>query len=277
MRGWILWATGNGRLWITQFIRFRRLVPWMVAGILHLPGWTGSWDSPFSVVAQEAGEDPGKTLPAIEVRRDGSVLERGGGVARLMVGASKVACFDFGLPRSEPIERGYAEEIPSIVSSRWETGGIRYTQTVLTTRLIPERPSTWVLMVQLTGENISREYADATAAFALTLDDQIIELDWRHGLVHATNLPNQPLLGLIEIGAEGVDESAGARLKFRGHMPPGTSGAMTIKIPLDRVKGEEQINRLHDLEFDEEYRRTKRRWSSAVEAPPMPRIQLADP
>ena len=198
-------------------------------------------------------------------------------MARLLVGASKAACFDFGLPQSEPLDRGHAEEILSIVSSRWEIGGIRYTQTVLLTRLIPEGPSLWVLMVQLTGENISREYTDATAAFALTLDDQTLELEWRHGPVYATHLPDQPLVGLIEIGAEGVEKSSGPRLEFRGHMPPGTSGAMTIKILLDRIAGDEQLDRLHDLEFDDEYRRTKRRWSSEAEAPPTPRIQLADP
>ena len=60
-------------------------------------------------------------------------------------------------------------------------------------------------------------------------------------------------------------------------MPPGTSGAMTIKIPLDRLTGEAQLNHLHDLEFDQEYRRLKRSWSSQTAAPGQPGIELAGP
>ena len=82
------------------------------------------------------------------------------------------------------------------------------------------------------------------------------------------------MIAAIEIGAEGIEESAGPRLKFRGHMPPGTSGAMTIKIPLDRLAGEAQLNQLHDLEFDQEYRRTKRLWASPSAAPVHPGIEL---
>jgi hypothetical protein len=49
-------------------------------------------------------------------------------------------------------------------------------------------------------------------------------------------------------------------------MPPGTFGAMTIKIPLAPVEGRDALERLQDLEFDEEFRRVKRFWKSRLEA-----------
>jgi hypothetical protein len=58
-------------------------------------------------------------------------------------------------------------------------------------------------------------------------------------------------------------------------MPPGTSGAMTIKIPLDPVAGQMQLDQLHDLEFDEAYRRAKRRGETSSPAAAQPEIVLS--
>ena len=55
-------------------------------------------------------------------------------------------------------------------------------------------------MVQITGENGSREYSEATAAFAVVMGDEILDLEWRQGLVHARNLPQEPVIAAIEIG-----------------------------------------------------------------------------
>lgn len=52
---------------------------------------------------------------------------------------------------------------------------------------------------------------------------------------------------------------------------------MTIKIPLDRVAGEKQLEQLHDLEFDEAYRRAKRRGETASSAATQPEIVLSTP
>jgi hypothetical protein len=189
----------------------------------------------------------------------------------------RLARCEFGLPKSAPVHRGHADGVRLICVSQWEERGIRYTQTALITRLTAEEGSARVLMVQLTGENGSREYSEARAAFGVLFGDEPLELEWRQGLVHARNLPQEPVIAAIEIGAEGIEESSGPRLKFRGQMPPGTSGAMTIKIPLERLTGEEQFNHLHDLEFDQEYRRLKRSWPSQTTAPGHPGIKLAGP
>ena len=215
--------------------------------------------------------------PILKLHPDGTILEPGGGLARAVGGLPRPVRCEFGLPASAPVYRGHEDEVRSICVTRWEERGIRYTQTVLVTRLTSETGSARVLMVQLTGENSSREYSEATAALAVVLGDEILELEWRQGLVHARNLPQEPVIGVIEIGAEGIEESSGPRLKFRGQMPPGTSGAMTIKIPLDRVTGVEQLDRLHDLEFDQETRRVKRLWTSQSAAPGPPGIELAGP
>ena len=50
---------------------------------------------------------------------------------------------------------------------------------------------------------------------------------------------------------------------------------MTIKVPAARLKGEEAINRLHDLEFDEEFRRVKRFWADRIKAGGAPALPVA--
>jgi hypothetical protein len=47
-------------------------------------------------------------------------------------------------------------------------------------------------------------------------------------------------------------------------MPPGTSGAMTIKIPLAPLNDAAAMSRLSELEFDEEFRRVKRFWTERL-------------
>ena len=215
--------------------------------------------------------------PILELHPDGTILDRSGELGRAVGRGDQRSRCEFGLPASAPVYRGHEDAVRSICVTRWEDRGIRYTQTVLVTRLTSEASSARVLMVQLTGENGSREYSEATAAFAVVFGDEILELEWRQGLVYARNLPQEPVIAAIEIGAEGIAESSGPRLKFRGQMPPGTSGAMTIKIPLDRLPGVEQLDRLHDLEFDQEYRRLKRFWTSQSAAPGRPEIELAGP
>jgi len=239
-------------------------------------GWLGL-SSVLGAANATAPATLASSSPVLELHPDGTILEPGGDLARAVGGAPRPIRWEFGLPASAPVYRGHADEIRSICVSRWEERGIRYTQTVLVTGLTSEAGSARVLMVQLTGENGSREYSEATAAFAVVIGDEILELEWRQGFVHARNLPQEPVIAAIEIGAEGIAESSGPRLKFRGQMPPGTSGAMTIKIPLDRLTGEAQLNHLHDLEFDQEYRRLKRSWSSQTAAPGQPGIELAGP
>lgn len=261
--------------------RWRRFWRWRHRGGVSLLlaagfGWLGL-SAVLRAASAGAPAAMATTPPILELRPDGTIQNRGGELGRAVGrGAQRSRC-EFGLPDSAPTYRGHEAEVRSVCVTRWEERGIRYAQTALITRLTSEESSARVLMVQLTGENGSREYSEATAAFAVVLGDEILELEWRQGLVYARNLPQEPVIAAIEIGAEGIEKSSGPRLKFRGQMPPGTSGAMTIKIPLDRLTGEVQLDRLQDLEFDQEYRQLKKSWSSQSAAPGHPGIELVGP
>ena len=49
-------------------------------------------------------------------------------------------------------------------------------------------------------------------------------------------------------------------LEFEGKMPPGTSGSLVIRIPVRQPEAAAEVNRLQDLDFDEEYQRVKTSW-----------------
>ena len=69
------------------------------------------------------------------------------------------------------------------------------------------------------------------------------------------------LVAVIDIPAAGIVATNGTPLRFRGNMPPGNTGAMTFKLPLNPLHGEAQIEHLRDLDFAEESRRVKTFWS----------------
>jgi hypothetical protein len=164
---------------------------------------------------------------------------------------------------------GSAADDPTTLH-QYENHGIRYTRRVFVTQ--PEQPDLAVggdalaappppvLMIQLVGENTSNEYADAAASLSLDLDRQPLDLGLDTGLLRARWREAWIVLGAVQVPAEGTEPSTDPRhLKFRGHMPPGTSGAMTLKIPIRCVAGTTNLDWLIDLEFDEELRRAKRR------------------
>ena len=70
----------------------------------------------------------------------------------------------------------------------------------------------------------------------------------------------------LDVSATGLGSMKGPQLQFRGNMPPGTSVAMTIKIPAAKLAGEEAMRRLRDLEFAEEFRRVKRFWAEHLKS-----------
>ena len=212
--------------------------------------------------------------PGVGVRADGSVrvsvtAEAEPGKGRAVIHRE----FSFGLPASSPTRRGFEGDKLPIVRTQWVQNGIRYTQTVLLTLL---RPDEWlldgalledfVLLVQIMGENTASEYTEATAEFAAWADRRMLELELRDGRVHASGVGGTRALAVIEVPATGVAGTRGGSLQFRGAMPPGTSGAMTIKIPLAPLKDEAAASRLSELEFDGEFRRVKRFWTERLKA-----------
>jgi hypothetical protein len=183
--------------------------------------------------------------------------------------------YHFGLPAQPPDRRWREDDQLPIHHAVWEHQEIRYTQTLLLSRIQPGElmpngtiPEDTVILVQLTGMSLATEYTDAVASLQVDVDGQPFKLALDRGLVRAATHHPPLYLAALDVPAEGVDTSSGPRLQFRGHMPPGTSGAMTIKIPLRPLVGTESLNRLLDLEFDDEFRRVRRYWQSRIAADP---------
>jgi hypothetical protein len=183
--------------------------------------------------------------------------------------------FHFGLPQTPPQQRWLEEEKLPICHTRWESNGIRYTQTVLVTAL-GEGPlgtgftSNSVLLVHLEGENTRTEYTEARAAFAVMLDGKARRLELRdHSLIQRVSEEGRRVLvGALDIPAEGIRTKAGLALHFEGNIPPSLKGSMTVKIPLGTLAGEKSIGQLEDLEFDRELRRVIRAWKAQTKASP---------
>jgi hypothetical protein len=180
--------------------------------------------------------------------------------------ASLTVLYQFGLPEDPPIQRWREQDSRPVFHSLWDKDGIRYTQSILIARLHPDDPippnaklpPDAVLLMQLAGLSLASEYTDATASFEVQFQDQTFPLSLDRTWVY-THLASAPLLlAQIDVPAEGIAAHTGSTLRFRGHMPPGLSGAMTVKIPLGPLSSPDDLDRLHDLEFEEELRRLKR-------------------
>lgn len=212
--------------------------------------------------------EPGRTPPVIRVETNATVrilpdtsLIRFGGLP-----SSEEILLSFGLPEQPPARQWYEETQAPICHTEFVRDGIRYIQTVLATRLgdgpLPHRKD-WspkpVLLVHLAGENTAAEYTEANAAFAARIGKAVLALELKQGLVLAASGPKSPL-GAVEVPSSGIATTHGTRLVFRGSMPPGTSGSMTIKIPLFHCEGDKDWEDLRDLDFAAELRRVKRFW-----------------
>jgi hypothetical protein len=175
--------------------------------------------------------------------------------------------YAFGLPTNAPVQRWLEDDALPICQTSWEQAGIRYTQKVLLTTTGTNDPTAAspasadaVLLVQITGHNVANEYTTASAVFEVQAGDRPLNLEWRDGLVFVAGSNTRVPLAAVDIASEGVAGTNGLQLRFRGHMPPGTSGSMTIKIPAGPREHAAAIEQLRDLEFDEEFRRVKRLW-----------------
>jgi hypothetical protein len=116
------------------------------------------------------------------------------------------------------------------------------------------------LVVQLIGENFGSEYREACAALAVEVDGRRLQVELVGELVRVTKVDPPDVLAVVQVPSAGTAVGAGERLEFQGDMPPGTSGSMTVKIPLWEVRDGGWIERLRDLEFDDELKRVRRAW-----------------
>jgi hypothetical protein len=181
--------------------------------------------------------------------------------------------FGFGMPPVKPLQHRREKRSLPVIITQWEYLGIRYTQTVLLTRqnrdplwMSGPPPADAVVMVQLTGENIGTEYTNAVAGLSLSSSDARPLLTLEADLVVIRYRGQSNLLAQIEVASTGIEQSHGSELRFRGHMPPGSSGAMTVKIPLQSGLSVQDGERLREMDFSEELERVRRFWSAAAGA-----------
>jgi hypothetical protein len=221
---------------------------------------------------------------AVVVRTDGSIAARGGlPGSRPANRHGQQVRYDFSLPRQPPRRQWLEEDTLPICQTLWEENGVRYTQTVLMTRLgsgdLPtdgKIAEDSVLMVQLTGENLTNAYAEATAGLTVEIGGQKMNLELRDGLAFVTGTHAAGLLAAIDIPASGIAVAEGPQLRFSGNMPPANSGAMTFKFPAAAPTAPKEIERLRDLDFVEELRRVKRGWANRSKPRPLP-VAFAKP
>lgn len=213
----------------------------------------------------------------IAVHTDGTVTSPGTGAASQFSAHRQAASirYSFGLPTSPPTERKLEEDSLPVFRTEWDSDGIRYTQRVLLTSLAtnlvataPTAAEDAVLMVQIHGHNTASEYTNAQALFAVQIEDRPLLLELRGNLIYAVNTNTAALLAVVEVPGEGVATTNGLQLRFRGHMPPGISGAMTLKLPLSKLENQAAIDRVADLDFDEELKRVKRAWKERPKVGP---------
>src|SRR4029077_20147658 len=123
---------------------------------------------------------------------------------------SRQVRYNFGLPQKTPERRWMENDTLPISHSQWESNGIRYTQTVLLSRLeggdlsLATAAPDSVLLVQIKGENITNEYREASAAFAVYSGASPTTLELREGFAYAIGTGLPVLLGAIDIAGEGI-------------------------------------------------------------------------
>lgn len=217
----------------------------------------------LSVAAADTISSHGTIL----VSADGSVAVQNALASHSTHGSNTPVRLAFGLPRQAPARRWLEDDSLPICHTVWEKDGIRYTQTVLVTRLgTGDWPASGfsatgaVLMVQIVGENFTNEYREATAEFALDRAMKALNLELRDDLIFSNESSSGQFLAVINVPSSGVAGTNGLRLRFRGNMPPGNTGSMVVKLPFAPPAGEADIDRLRDLEFDNELQRVKRHW-----------------
>jgi len=215
--------------------------------------------------------------PVFDVKPDGGVA------ARLSGGPSpqQITRYDFGMPTNPPTRRWLENDTIPVCRSTWEFHGIRYHQIALVTRLdkgdlMPggTLPPDAVLLVQLTGENTAAEYTEASAAFSARTADRPWALGLRGNTVCRSTGAETSVIVVFDLPTGGIVATNGPGFRFSGSMPPGTSGAMTLKIPVNALIGPERLELLQEMEFDEELKRVNRYWASQATGPSRPPVPL---
>lgn len=148
-----------------------------------------------------------------------------------------------------------------VLHSVWVTNGIRYRQTILLHKgkLRPDQnsPTQPILLINLEGENISGDYAEASARLVLESGKRPQALSLRDGSIWSRMENTERWLGVLEVPSSGIKLAQGSALEFAGAIPPSLNGSMTLKIPLPGFSGSVAVEELSELEFDRALRRAQ--------------------
>jgi hypothetical protein len=208
----------------------------------------------------------------VRVQPDGTVQAPTNALTARLGGATAAAAwvqYRFGMPTNSPVEREQEDDALPVLHTTWRHGGILYRQSVMVTRLgrdeqkpTADSPADMVLLVKLAGENEASYYTNGKAAFVMEIEGQPLRLAFTNGLAYAAAAQRSLPVAWVDIPAGGVVGTNVRGLTFEGNLPPGLSGAMTIKIPSTPELTSAETDRLGDLDFDEELQRLRKAWKA---------------
>jgi hypothetical protein len=181
--------------------------------------------------------------------------------------------YHFGLPQGTPADRWTEDHCLPIIHARWETNGVRYTQTALATRLEAgdlgwpgmQVDSTTVLMMRIACENVSSQSAEAAVLFSLEGDGGALPLSERDGLAYAQSKGGENLRLAIENSQPGRLTSSSGQIRFSETLPAQGKTTITIKIPFITLDSKEELTRLKGMTFAEEFERVKTFWRTRAD------------
>jgi len=219
---------------------------------------------------QRFGVDPDGSAFCVNDRID---QPEGKDTKRRTWGANRLR-YSFGLPPGKPAKRWIEDQSLPIIHAEWEQAGIRYTQSAFATRLedrglgFPEMQAddTTVLMVKIAGRNVASEYKPAAVMLSIQADNRPLELTLRDGLCFARLPSGEALRCLVDVQSSAFTAHTNQQVQFSGNLPPGAEGHMIVKIPFITLDQPGEIQRLRNLDWDEEFKRVKQFWTARAEA-----------
>jgi hypothetical protein len=162
-------------------------------------------------------------------------------------------CFRFGPPR-RPAFRTLEEGSLPVCQTTWESNGVRITQTAFVTQLqgataggpVPEADATAVLLARFTFTNTSSSPQPATLPLSCRFGETVkpVRLD------ASGNLAAEKFRGQVICEYQPTAEAGS--LTWTWALQPGETKRIVFKIPYLVLKGSEETDALHNLDFDRE-------------------------
>ena len=219
---------------------------------------------------QRFGVDPDGSVFCVNDRID---QPKGKDTPRRTWGGNRLR-YRFGLPEGTPAKRWIEEQSLPIIHAQWERNGIRYTQTAFATRLDPgslgppdmQADDTTVLMVKMVAENTRAQSAPAALTLSLEADGRPLELTTRDGLVFAKLSSGAVMRCALETPPEATVAMEAGKIVCEGEMPADERAEVFVKIPFITLDQPAELERLRNLNFEDELRRAKDFWLSRANA-----------